>query len=42
MPEIVTFGERFEHRKMNEYKEPTHKEPIEGIKLWLLLGYPSK
>ena len=26
---------------MNEYKEPTRKEPIEGIKVWLLLGYPS-
>ena len=22
-------------------KESTHKEPIEGIKVWLLLGYPS-
>ena len=34
---------------MNEQKEPTNKEPIEGIKVWLLLlyssnilGYPSK
>ena len=27
---------------MNIKKEPTYKEPIEGIKVWLLLGYPSK
>ena len=26
---------------MNEYKEPTDTEPIEGIKVWLFLGYPS-
>ena len=28
---------------MNEWKETTLKEPlpIEGIKVWLLLGYPS-
>ena len=21
--------------------EPTHQGPIEGIKVWILLGYPS-
>ena len=26
---------------MNEWKESTHKEEIEGIKVWILLGYPS-
>ena len=27
--------------EQNEQKEPTHKEPTEGIKVWLLLGYPT-
>ena len=26
---------------MNEEKETTHKEPIEGTKVWLLLRYPN-
>ena len=34
-------GEQSLGRKMIKYKEPTHKEPIEGIKVWLLPGYPS-
>ena len=33
--------EQLKHKKMNEQKEATHKEPIESIKVWLLLGYPS-
>ena len=34
-------GERFYYRKIHQEKEPTHLEPIEGIKVWILLGYPS-
>ena len=26
---------------MNKQQEATHKEPIEGLKVWLLLAYPS-
>ena len=33
MTENITFQEKSD--------EPTHKEPIEGIKVWLLLGCPS-
>ena len=41
MLENVTFQESGCNRKMNESQEPTHKEPIEGIKVCLLLGCPS-
>ena len=34
-------GERLYYRKVNQSKEPTHQEPIECIKVWTLLGYPS-
>ena len=34
-------GERLYYRKINQWKEPTHQEPIEGLKVWILLGYPS-
>ena len=26
---------------MNQKKKTTHQEPIESIKVWIVLGYPS-
>ena len=42
MPENVTFGRAFYITCIIVKLIITRKEPIEGIKVWILLGYPSK
>ena len=39
MQENVTFQEWLLEKVMNRRNQ--HKEPIEGVKVWLLLGFPS-
>ena len=41
VPENVTFQESSSNIEKRVTRRNQHKEPIEGIKVWLLLRYPS-